>query len=250
MNREYVKWQSPKLDRDMELLVFGHSGARVLVFPTSCGRFFDWENRGMIHALSHHIDNGWVQLFCLDSVDAESWWNFNEHPSNRARRHLDYQSYVIEEVLPFTKEKNDNDFVIALGASMGAYHAINIALRFPDEFNRTIGMSGPYDFAQMSGPYSVFKWVFEYYDEYIHQANPVALIQTTSDEEKLEHIRNLDIIFPIGKDDPLYGSNQMLSLALWDKDIWHAFRTWDGFAHDWPHWHEMVLHYIGGAETG
>ncbi len=35
MNREYLRWFSPSLQRDMEMLVFGHAGARVLVFPTS-----------------------------------------------------------------------------------------------------------------------------------------------------------------------------------------------------------------------
>ena len=44
MNREYHRWYSPSLERDMELLVFGHSGARTLVFPTSMGRFFQWED--------------------------------------------------------------------------------------------------------------------------------------------------------------------------------------------------------------
>ena len=47
MNREYHRWYSRSLDRDMELLVFGHTGARVLVFPTSMGRFFQWEDSGM-----------------------------------------------------------------------------------------------------------------------------------------------------------------------------------------------------------
>ncbi len=46
MNREYHKWYSNALRRDMELLVFGHSGVPLLVFPTSMGRFFDYESRG------------------------------------------------------------------------------------------------------------------------------------------------------------------------------------------------------------
>src|ERR1700679_139168 len=83
MNREYHKWHSANLNRDMELLVFGHSGARVLVFPTSCGRFYDWENREMVKTLSHHIDQGLIQLFCVDSVDAESWWNMDAHPKDK-----------------------------------------------------------------------------------------------------------------------------------------------------------------------
>jgi len=40
MHRAYHRWHSPSLGRDMELLVYGHAGARVLVFPTSQGRFF------------------------------------------------------------------------------------------------------------------------------------------------------------------------------------------------------------------
>src|ERR1700761_2771380 len=35
MNREYHKWWSQRLGRDMELLVFGHSGVPAIVFPTS-----------------------------------------------------------------------------------------------------------------------------------------------------------------------------------------------------------------------
>ena len=51
MFREHRRWFSPALGRDMELLVFGHGGARVIVFPTSMGRFYEWEDRGMIGAL-------------------------------------------------------------------------------------------------------------------------------------------------------------------------------------------------------
>ena len=52
MIREYHKRYSTRLGREMELLVFGAAGLPVLVFPTSCGRFFDFEDRGMVAALS------------------------------------------------------------------------------------------------------------------------------------------------------------------------------------------------------
>src|SRR5689334_13567245 len=32
MHREYHRWYSPVLGRDMEMLVFGHAGARMLAF--------------------------------------------------------------------------------------------------------------------------------------------------------------------------------------------------------------------------
>jgi esterase/lipase superfamily enzyme len=35
---------------------------------------------------------------------------------------------------------------------------------------------------------------------------------------------------------------------LWGKGIGNALRIWDGHAHDWPHWEDMVRTYIGGHD--
>jgi esterase/lipase superfamily enzyme len=55
MQREYQRWTSAALGRDMEMLVFGHASAPVLVFPTSMGRFYEHEDFGMVSALSAHL---------------------------------------------------------------------------------------------------------------------------------------------------------------------------------------------------
>lgn len=248
MNREYSKWYSKTLDRDMELLTFGHSGARVIVFPVSNGRFFDWENRGMLEPVRDQIEAGHLQMIFVDSVDPESWWNTAAHPTEKAKRHLAYQKYVVEEVLPYTKSKNDTDFVTALGASMGAYHAINIALRYPEHFNRTLGFSGPYDLHQMAAPHPIFHWIDHYYDEYVLQCDPTQYIKHLTDPAVIEKIKKVEILFAMGETDPLYPGNEMFTHELWAKDIWHAFRRWDGFAHDWPYWKEMIVLYINGAD--
>ena len=52
--------------------MFGHHGAPVLVFPTSKGKFYEYEDRGMVGALNDHLERGWIQLYCVESVDAES----------------------------------------------------------------------------------------------------------------------------------------------------------------------------------
>ena len=88
MNREYHKGYSSELHRDMELLVFGHAGTPLLVFPTSQGRFFEYEDRGMIGVLAPKIDAGEVQVFCPDAVDSESWYNKSVHPRVRVLRHF------------------------------------------------------------------------------------------------------------------------------------------------------------------
>ncbi|MGC2151711.1 MAG: esterase, partial [Terriglobales bacterium] len=67
MNREYVRHYSHELGRDMEALVFGHAGTPILVFPSSQGRYFEYEDAGMIRALAYKIDQGSIQIFCPDS---------------------------------------------------------------------------------------------------------------------------------------------------------------------------------------
>ena len=95
-----------RLGRDMELLVFGHAGLPVLVFPTSGGRFYEFEDRGMIGAVAGRIDAGHLQFFCVDSVDMESWYNRNVAPRWRIARHVQYEDYLIHEVVPLIRQKN------------------------------------------------------------------------------------------------------------------------------------------------
>ena len=70
----------------MDLLVFGHDGPKVLVFPTSMGRYFEYEDNKMIAALSDRLESGQLQIYCVDSVDTESWYNKQAHPYWRVQR--------------------------------------------------------------------------------------------------------------------------------------------------------------------
>lgn len=239
MNREYHCWVSPSLGREMPLLVFGHAGVRVVAFPTSQGRFFQWEDFGMINALHDQIEQGAIQLFCVDSVDAESWYAEQRPPEERACRNTGYDRYLESELLPFTAQRNPTPFMIATGASFGAYHAVNFAFRHPQAVQRVIGMSGIYDISRFADGRS---------DGEIYFHNPCAYIAGEHDGERLEALRQQDIILAVGRTDQLCASNEQLSGILWSKDIWHALRLWDGWAHDWPYWQQMIQLYIGGHD--
>src|SRR5690348_9385243 len=119
MNREYHKWFSGRLGRDMEMLIFGHSGTPIIVFPTSQGRFFEYEDRGMIATLGDRISNGVLQFFCVDSVDSESWYNRHVHPQVRVARHLQYEEYLLHEVVPLVHQKNQSQQLHVTGCSFG-----------------------------------------------------------------------------------------------------------------------------------
>jgi esterase/lipase superfamily enzyme len=240
MHRDYRRWFSPALGRDMELLLFGHSGARVLVFPSSMGRFFEWEDRGMIHgALGHHVEQGWLQVCCVDSVDDESWYARWKHPGDRAHRHAQYDAYICNEVLPLLGYVNPNPFLITTGASFGAYHAMTFALRYPQIVGRVIGLSGLYDIREITNGYS---------DELVHHYNPADFVMGESDPGRLAAMQRMDIIMAIGRDDPMRGNNDYFSGRLWSKGIGNALRIWDGWAHDWPYWQRMLPMYIGGHD--
>jgi esterase/lipase superfamily enzyme len=239
MNREYHSWFSPSLGHDMQLLVFGHAGARVLAFPTSQGRFYQWEDFGMVGALREHLERGWIQLFCVDSVDSESWYARQRAPEQRARRNTDYDRYLEHEVLPFTADRNANPYFITAGPSFGAYHAVNFAFRHPQLVNRVIGMSGLYDISRFANGQS---------DGEIYFHNPSAYIAGENEAERLAALRRLDIILAVGRTDQACANNEYLSGLLWSKDIWHALRIWDGWAHDWQYWQRMIQLYIGGHD--
>jgi len=239
MNREYHRWYSPSLERDMELLIFGHAGARVLVFPTSMGRFYEWEDRGMMGVVQDDLEHGRLQIYCVDSVDAESWYARWKHPGARVWRHIQYEQYLLREVLPLSQQKNHNPFLITVGASFGAYHAVNFALRYPHLVGRTIGMSGIYD---------ISRWVNGYHDDNVYFQNPVEYIGNENDSGRLEALRNVDIILAVGNGDSLYGNNTYFSGLLWRQGIGNALRVWDGWSHDWPYWMQMLRLYISGHD--
>lgn len=238
MNREYHRWYSPRLNRDMELLVYGHSGARVLIFPTSQGRFYEFEDRGMVDILADQVEQGWLQLYCVDSVDAESFYCRWAHPSGRITRHVEYEEYLLNEVLPLSRQKNDNPFMISLGCSFGAYHAVNIALRHPHLFGRVLGLSGKYDMTSFFDGY---------YDEAIYYHTPMHYVAGLQDPHHIGRLQHLEIILALGEHDPHIEENRRLSGMLWEKGIGNALREWDGWSHDWPYWQQMVRAYIGGA---
>lgn len=239
MHRSQHRWYSPSLNREMELLVFGHAGAPVLVFPTSQGRFYEYEDRNMVRALSHQLEQGWIQLVCVDSVDAESWYAKHKHPRERLAYQEQYERYILHEVKPFIQAHNPNDFWMLHGCSFGAIHAMAMGLRHPTAFRRIIALSGYYD---------VRRFLQGYQDEMVYYHNPVQFVAGLQEGELLEQLRRLEIILAIGRDDGAADTNAQLSDALWSKNIWHAMRWWDGWSHDWPFWERMIVQYINGID--
>lgn len=226
----------------MELLVFGNGGVRVIVFPTREGRFFDYENFGLVNALGCRIDSGAIQLFCVDSVDSESLYAWHRTPCERIARHNAYERYILQEVVPLTGCVNKNPELTAHGCSIGAWHAVNIAFRNPAVFQRVVGLSGRYDLTQAVG---TFPDLFSgHYNDDIYFHTPNHFIPNLSDPDLLDQLRSLQIAFAVGEHDPFGGSNRRLSQSLLEKGVEHRFDVWGGEAHCARYWREMAPCYF------
>lgn len=242
MNREYHKWWSPRLERDMELLIFGHGGAKVLVFPTRCGRFHEAEDLGLVESLRPKIESGRLQLFCVESIDAESFYCFWAHPAGRIQRHVQYEEYVLNEVLPLLSAKNPHDCTIVHGASLGAYHAVNIALRHPRLFRKVVAFSGRYDLT--ASPDGFQDLLAGYYDPTVYFHTPLHFLPQLHDEGALAELRAMHIVLTIGECDPFRGSTEHLSSLLGRKQIEHELHVWSGRAHSARAWRKMAALYV------
>lgn len=236
MNREYQKWLSERLGREMELLIFGSAGPPVLVFPTSGGRHYEFEDRGMVAAVAEKIEAGQLQIFCVDSVDRESWFNLQIPPRLRIARHMQYEEYSLKEVVPFIRQKSDHARLIAAGCSFGGYHAANIALRHPDVFSGFLSLSGTFDL-------SIF--LDGYYDDNCYFHLPTHYLPNLNDPWFLDRYSGSSYVLATGWDDHCLAQNQQLDRILKEKAIPHQLYVWDTEnSHDWPTWQRMLQHYL------
>jgi esterase/lipase superfamily enzyme len=237
MNREYHKWYSPTLGRDMELLVFGHGGRPLIVFPTSKGRFYQYEDFRMIEAIGYKFDSGELQAFCVDSVDEESWYNKQAHPRERAARHVEYERYLLAEVIPFIRGRNQDPGLGVTGCSFGGYHCVNFALRHPDLARWCVSMGGAFD---------IHQFLDGYYDDNCYFNCPPEYLSNLNDESWLSRYRDgWRMVLATGERDICLEENLRLARIMGEKGIPHQLDVWgDGTGHDWPWWRQMAAKFL------
>jgi esterase/lipase superfamily enzyme len=226
----------------MELLAFGDSGSPVLFFPTRMARFYDYEDWGVINALRGKIDAGAIQIYCIDSIDKESFYCKEISPTQKIKRHFEFEKYILSEVLPLIKSQNNHPDIISAGCSFGAYHAVNIAFRHPDLFKKVIGISGRYD---LTVKLEFFDDLLDgYHDEDVYFHMPSKYLPNISNPHLIDSLRRLDIILIVGKEDAFLENNLFLSEQLSQKHIPNTLHLMEGEAHKPKYWGELMRKYL------
>ena len=241
MLRRYIKLPSPAIGHDMELLAFGHHGPEMIAFPSGGGRFFDWEDNGMVDAVSYWLDAGLIRLYLPDSIDHETWLNHGGDPAARAYRHKDYERFVVQELVPFIRadgESNGQPVGVA-GCSLGALHAVNFALKYPETFNYALAMSGRYDLEAMTGSRDLLD---------IYYNNPLAYTYHLHGAE-LQQVRdNTHLTLVCGQgawEEKCLAETHRLAATLAEKGISHELDLWGhDVEHHWYWWKRQIAHHF------
>jgi esterase/lipase superfamily enzyme len=223
------------LGRAMEVREFGDRGQPVVVFPSQDGHVGDFEGFGMIDACAPLLEAGRVRFLVVDGNDWESWTNQALPPAGRARRHLDYDRWVVEEVVPFARERSGRPSLWTTGCSMGAFHAANCFFRHPDAFDGVIGISGLYD---------VNLFVGDFGDDAIYFNAPLRYLRGLEDPWYLERYRAARIAFLVGQgayEEDCLRDTRALQAVLAAKGVPAWFDYWGhDVNHDWPWWRRML----------
>ncbi len=228
---EHKKWYSPNLGIDIDLLIFGHGGTPVLLFPTSMGRYFENKDFGLIDAVAPFINEGKIKIYCPDGIDKSSWYNKDIAPANRVKNHLWYDKYLLEEVAPLARQETGHAKIITAGCSFGGYHAANFAFRHPWLVSHLFSMSGVFD---------ITGYLDGFYNDDVYFNNPVDYLPNNSNPE----LHYLKIALGTSDRDICRPHNERLSAILTAKGINHWLDIRQNADHDWPIWREMFTEYI------
>lgn len=237
MKREYHAWHSPRLGRRMELLLYGHAGEPVLLFPTSFGRFTQNEDFGLIGALADKVRAGRYIVACVDHLDHETWACRQGPPGIRMHRHEVWESYLLEEVVPLLRQRSSGGRLTLGGASFGGFLTGLVGLRHPRVFQRLLSMSGLFE---------TERWLGTYHDERVYFHSPFQWLPNLGDPQILHEMYRQEIILALPEWDHgiVLESSRRLSGLLWSKGVGNHLSIWQGANHDWPVWRQMIAHYL------
>jgi esterase/lipase superfamily enzyme len=224
------------------VLVHGHWGRPVLVFPAQEGRRYEWEERGMLAAIAGLVEAGRVKLYCVDSWDSGAWHDDWLPLEERARRHGDYERWLLEHVVPLIHaDCGGFQEIVTAGVSFGAYHAANLALRRADLFPHAICLSGVYDVSAVG-------WGEQGDEVYFH--NPMDYVANLGGDH-LDWLRSrVSLLLVVGRGawEDSTGSleqTQRFADVLASKALPHELDVWgEDSPHDWPAWRAQIAHHL------
>ena len=245
MEMNYFEFYSNELERTMPIKVYGHQGRPIMFIPCQDGRFFDFESFHLTDSFAPWIESGQCMVFAVDSVDKESWSDTNGDGYWRIRQHEKWINYITREAVPFIRDyvnyRNGWDGypgIMTFGCSMGATHALNLYLRFPDLFDRCLALSGVYHASYFMG---------NYMDEVVYRNSITDYLANMPADHPFIPLYNAHkAVVCVGQgaweipEDTRFVDRRCRELGI---NIWVDFWGYD-VNHDWPWWYKQIPYFM------
>ncbi|MGD1006511.1 MAG: esterase [Ignavibacteriaceae bacterium] len=235
MREEYHKWHSNDLDREFEMLVFGHYGYPIILFPTFNAHYWEAKDFGLINSASYLIDSGQIKIYCPDGVDCLSWDNNSIEPANKVITQIAYEKTILNDVIGFVKHETSLERVGVAGCNFGAYHALNLAFKHPDKVEKLICIGGFFDIKQ---------FIYNYYDDNCYFNNPPDYLPNLTDNRYLNQFKTMKIILGIDESDQYLEQNKNISGILRSKSVNHWLDVRPNNGHNWEFRREVFPKYL------
>lgn len=241
MKKRLDRIHSPQLERGISLWTYGHFGPPLLVFPTASGMAHEWEAQGMVEALAPWIERGELKLYCTESNVAEAWTRREGDPAWRIRRHVLFERWVVETLVPYIRHdcRTPDIAIGAAGASLGAFYAANVALKHPAIFRWALCLSGRYSMTHFTDGFA---------DSEVYFNNPLAYVPNLNGDalERVRRHTHLALVCGQGAyEEGCIEETRALADVCAAKGIPHDRDIWGpDVAHQWSWWQRQLKYHL------
>lgn len=248
---------SRNLRRYMKYRVYGESGKPVVAFPTSEAHYSQWEDFGMVDAISSYIDDGLIQLWTVDSIDEQTFFRPRKNWRAAMKRHEQWFGYLHEEFLPMVKHVNHRanrwagwqpetggSGLMLTGCSMGAYHAANYFFRNPYSVDSVIALSGVYNPDSFTEGFMTPP---------LRANSPLDYLQDPIPPARRRAYEAARLVFCAGQgagEEEMFEDTEALDEVLEEQGIHAWVDIWGEEAeHDWVWWNQQLVYYLDHVLT-
>jgi len=241
MDRKSHTVYSEALGREMNLLSYGEKGLPVLAFPCQDSMCDNWENFGMPDELADFIDGGKIRLFCVDTVDKESWSDTDGDKERRANVQENYFKFVTNELAPFVMRLcGDGRLPLVTGFSLGGGHAGIVFFRRPDLFSGVLTCSACFNAEHFWGGWS---------NGVIYDNSPLLFLENMPENHPYIALYNTKkIVLCAGQgfwERECQRTTRLMGELLPRKGINAWVDLWGKDSdHDWPWWKKQIRYFL------
>jgi len=233
LEKEINRLYSESLQQETDIVTYGRYGITMIMFPAISDSAFEPEQLGFIETLKDYLNSGRLKLYCVSTVNSQSWNADGINDEQKSKRHFEYNRFIEDELIPMVYETCGGPVpIMTVGASIGGYHAANTFFRRPDIIMGTIAISAFYDIRRLTKGF---------FDENCYFNSPIDYLPNLNDSYWISYLmsrRHIYLINGSGANETP-SETELFSKILEQKSIRHKFdlwnEQWDSNPTSWNH---------------